>query len=700
MNYAHTIQNENSDCGVAVLATILKRFRIPTKHLENQINKSFQLTGQESMVDQGISLLIMKKTLSSYGIKSECYKIDNIQELLEQSVPFIARVYNEKLPHYIVVHEIKNNILVVSDPSKQEITNISFTTFKNIFANYAVCIESYSKKNHKDNAHSVSRLLLTTAVNDLTFYTKFLLIVCMILTFILPIAITEFLALILSDYLETLNFSLFLALVTVSSIGLIFLYFSMNYITTTRIILNNKIQEKVIASFYNQAINNTSSNGNIDSLSAYFWNVLSAVQGLVSKLFLSYSMLYVLFLLSVMFIYNHLLFYVLIGWMLVIFICLKNYAVKISKGFQENLNSSNHYASTFVKFIQTNLDLQSFKRTVSATNDLTMHMHEYFSKNLTYANVQVKFQAIIQSCITGMMLTLIGFYLYLFSVHRIDILDNIDSGIYLLFIITAGFSGIFNEYIEYVQSKDSIEYLNRKEIFNFSKKQNSNELSTKVPSSMITSVNCNHLSFTYGEKRIKFPPITLKPNILTSIHGQNGVGKSTLLKIMSGILIPTSGLISLHTDDNVTTEISSENLLNLTSLYNPEMALFEQSTINNVFLNVFSSVPNKKANKDTLNKYKKYKRLLQVDLADDYMVSSQGKNLSSGQIQKLLLLRTIMSEKKIYLFDEPTTNLDDSSVRGFYKIIDSLIQSNKFVVMVNHDSRLYKNAHLDFYIGG
>lgn len=676
MKYSHTIQHENYDCGYAVIETVLKRFNINHNYIENKIEKYDTSKKQEYL--QGLSLLTIKKILYSYGIKSECYKVENFKKLSFQKMPIITRVSNNGIPHYIVIHKIKSNKILISDPSEQNIKYIRLSDFRKIFTGYVICLDKNQKHIQKNNQKTFSSILLNKIIKEITLFEKIKLSICLILTFILPIFLTQFLALLLENYLSTLNLINFSVLIIISAIFLIIFYQSLNFIVSEQINLKNNIQNKIINSFYINEINNIDSKNDIDSISAYFWNTLTAIQGLINKFFLTYYLIYVIFLIIMLFIYNQVLAFILILWCLIITIFLKKYAVKISNKFQENLKSSNLYASTFVKFIQSNFDLKAFNYEKNAIEDLNNEMNSYFRKNLDYAKTVIRFQTFIQGSITGMMISLIAVYIYLYNHSQITISSEIDSGIYLLFIITSGFSMIFNEYIGYVQSKNSIEYLNRKKFFKDKEQPTIKEKKYKT----IQKININNLVFSYKNKNIYYPNITFKNDKVNIINGGNGVGKSTLLKIISGMIIPKSGNISIQLKGE---NINIKNLSNNISFYSNEMTLFDQTVLNNSIFNVFSKKYTSNYNK---NKYKELKSKLKIDLPDNHMISYQGENISLGQKQKILILRTLLEDKPIYLFDEPTSNLDKNSKLEFYKIIQSLVSNKKIIIIITHDDFL------------
>jgi len=75
-----------------------------------------------------------------------------------------------------------------------------------------------------------------------------------------------------------------------------------------------------------------------------------------------------------------------------------------------------------------------------------------------------------------------------------------------------------------------------------------------------------------------------------------------------------------------------------------------------------------------------------------------GENLSLGEKQKVLLSRCLNKDANVYIFDEPTTNLDQLSKRKFSDILLGLIEQQKIVIVVTHDEDLKDIANHNLYL--
>lgn len=157
------------------------------------------------------------------------------------------------------------------------------------------------------------------------------------------------------------------------------------------------------------------------------------------------------------------------------------------------------------------------------------------------------------------------------------------------------------------------------------------------------------------------------------IIGPNGGGKTTLLKVILGLLKPFSGEIIYPA--------SRQNLFG----YLPQNSRFDQRFPINVTEVVLSGLMSEKGLYHTYTKAEKH---LAWGLLDKYGLSAYKKSpigdLSGGQMQRVFLCRAIISNPRILILDEPTTYVDSHFEKEFYTILEELNKSLS-IVMVSHD---------------
>ena len=163
---------------------------------------------------------------------------------------------------------------------------------------------------------------------------------------------------------------------------------------------------------------------------------------------------------------------------------------------------------------------------------------------------------------------------------------------------------------------------------------------------------------------------TLSSNRITLLLGQNGSGKSTFLKIIAGLEKPNSGSIKLHDNND-----KSLNFNGNISYLGHKLALKEELTVqeNIKFWHNFYG-------KDLLAREFE-------ELGLDKLSSMIVSNLSAGQKKKLALYRILMSNKDIWLLDEPFSNLDKKAY-GYLKELLLMRLNNDIIIIITSHSKL------------
>lgn len=206
-------------------------------------------------------------------------------------------------------------------------------------------------------------------------------------------------------------------------------------------------------------------------------------------------------------------------------------------------------------------------------------------------------------------------------------------------------------------------------------KQNTKYEAIDVPA---TGIALDHVSYAIGDKKILSDIslyIPLRENI--AIIGEIGGGKSTLVKLLTGLKMPTEGAIYINGKrvDDIQRNIAyvSQNPI-----------LFNRT----IYENITYGVPDA-----TEEKVKALLKQLQVEELLDLHAKAgkNGSRLSGGQRQVLSCVRTILRNPDIIVLDEITANLDNKTKSILMRILDVMFE-NKTVILITHDDDLLKIA--------
>ncbi|ELV06036.1 Mn/Zn ABC transporter ATPase ZnuC [Brachyspira hampsonii 30599] len=167
-----------------------------------------------------------------------------------------------------------------------------------------------------------------------------------------------------------------------------------------------------------------------------------------------------------------------------------------------------------------------------------------------------------------------------------------------------------------------------------------------------------------------------------SIIGSNGAGKSTILKLILGEISQFRGSIKLYEED-INKFKDWKRIGYLEQNAYSKIVNFPATVYEIVMSNNFADIGLFKfPNKSHRIKVIKALELLGMEKYKNRMISK----LSGGQIQRVFLARTLISEPDLLVLDEPTNGVDRETIDLIYKILQSLNKEKKVtIIMVTHD---------------
>ncbi len=155
-----------------------------------------------------------------------------------------------------------------------------------------------------------------------------------------------------------------------------------------------------------------------------------------------------------------------------------------------------------------------------------------------------------------------------------------------------------------------------------------------------------------------------------AILGPNGVGKSTLMKILSGHLTPSAGKISVQLDDKI---LDADAIYRHVSFAAPYIELIEEFTLTEAIDFHIKFHP--------LSKNLKINDLIEI-LGFQKSKDKEIRYFSSGMRQRLKLALAICSDSPILLLDEPTTNLDVQGVAWYRSLMQQYTEGSPRLVII------------------
>jgi zinc transport system ATP-binding protein len=195
------------------------------------------------------------------------------------------------------------------------------------------------------------------------------------------------------------------------------------------------------------------------------------------------------------------------------------------------------------------------------------------------------------------------------------------------------------------------------------------ELSQKTRSSDI-AVAVKQVSFAFGNVEIlNNLSFAIPRGVIAGIIGPNGSGKTTLLKLLLGLFEPKSGIIEIAG--------SPAGVLSLRVGYVPQRFDFDR----NFPMTAWEFV--------TLNmkvsKMEALEKIREVGLSEAVLETRIG-SLSGGELQRLLLAKSLLLKPEILFLDEPAANIDVVGESRLQKILENEKEENgTTIIIVSHD---------------
>ncbi|WP_067092438.1 ribosome biogenesis/translation initiation ATPase RLI [Methanobrevibacter curvatus] len=190
----------------------------------------------------------------------------------------------------------------------------------------------------------------------------------------------------------------------------------------------------------------------------------------------------------------------------------------------------------------------------------------------------------------------------------------------------------------------------------------------------------------YGQNSFElFSLPTIREGAVTGILGPNGIGKSTILRILSGELIPNLGNFDEETknwDEIIKHFKGSELQQYFKNLSNNDIKTVHKSQmVDQLPKFVKGNVNNLLSGLDEIGNFDE----IINDLSLKNVLEREIKNLSGGELQRVAIAAACLRDADFYYFDEPTSWLDVSQRLNAVKVIRDLAESGKSVVVIEHD---------------
>ncbi len=197
----------------------------------------------------------------------------------------------------------------------------------------------------------------------------------------------------------------------------------------------------------------------------------------------------------------------------------------------------------------------------------------------------------------------------------------------------------------------------------------------------MVQLRANDLVKYYNKRKVVAGvSLEVSPGEVVGLLGPNGAGKTTTFYMMIGFVRPHSGAVSLGSQDITRHPTFRRARLGIGYLAQ-EASVFRRLTVEENLLAILEM--------RKMTKVERKERLEQLleNLAIVHVRKSKGYMLSGGERRRVEIARTLVSEPKFILLDEPFAGIDPIAVEDIQKIVTELSEKGMGVLITDHNVR-------------
>jgi ABC-2 type transport system ATP-binding protein len=178
-----------------------------------------------------------------------------------------------------------------------------------------------------------------------------------------------------------------------------------------------------------------------------------------------------------------------------------------------------------------------------------------------------------------------------------------------------------------------------------------------------------------GLKAVDHLDFDIQPHCTTALLGSNGAGKTTTISMLLGLLLPTSGTVTIFGEE---LESNRYNILQRMNMSSPYIDLPQRLTVRQN-LTVYSRLYEVKDAKERIGQ-------LAEDLELNEFIDRQVRKLSAGQKTRVSLAKALINEPELLLLDEPTASLDPDTASWIREYLFKYQQRrNTAILLASHN---------------
>lgn len=344
----------------------------------------------------------------------------------------------------------------------------------------------------------------------------------------------------------------------------------------------------------------------------------------------------------------------------------------------------------FIKIIYESFKGLKEIKVFSAENKI-IRLFQKITKNISYLNLNINFlnQSPRHILEYILLLSIIFYFWYLSFIgySSSQIVSNLAVLGFILIRALPIINKLVTSSINFAVNETSLEILYDEILTerNFDNELHLAESFRKIEFNKKFELNNVCFEYPGREGRIfKNINFSINKGEIIGIIGESGVGKTTLIEIIMGLLEPTSGNVIID-EKHILDKKNKKNWYTNIS-YVPQNIFLNDDTIKNNIIfseNYNNHVQYNKINKSIiLSGLKKFIQSLDQRLETN--IGEMGESISGGQKQRIGIARALYKKHQLLILDEPTSALDKKTEFTFFEVVRKLTKK-RTVIIVSHD---------------
>lgn len=677
MSYYCIKQHDITDCGAACLATVCKQYKFSTS-----ITKIREIAGTDK---NGTNAYGLVKAAEQLGFTAKGVRGNKDAFFSDFPLPAIAHVVVDgTLLHYVVIHKITKNQVVIADPAKGIVKMTPDQFFSMWTGVLILLVPSESFKKGKETKNIYERFWSLLIPQRKLIFDIFLASVCItilgilgafyfqiIIDNILPAGIIKTLHVISIGIILLKLFSVILMFVRSQllvylsqklDIALLLGYYEhvlklpMNFFGTRKV--GEIISRFQDASSIRNAISNATLTVMIDSLMVIAGGIILLLKSRV--LFLIALIMVVLYAILV-FIYN------------------KPLKKANEKQMEDNAQLTSYLVES-LNGIQTVKAFNGERKVQTETEFKFVKLLKSIFKLTTLGNIQDGIKVLVE-LIGGVIILWVGTALVINGKMTIGSLISFNA---LLIYFLDPIKNIVNLQQTIQTAVVASDRLG--EILDLEVEKTAKEEKKIKPLSLMGDIVIKDVSFRYGTRKLVLDHFSMeiKKGEKIAIVGESGAGKTTIAKLLLNLYQYESGTITIA--DYAIPDINIESLRDKIAYIPQETFLFSGTIMENLTFGLDNPDP-----EEVINSAKNamiHDFINEMPLRYETHLDENGSNLSGGQRQRLAIARAMLKKPDILIMDEATSNLDAVTEKAIQETITAYSEGMTTIIIAHRLSTI------------